>query len=376
MSEMPWKYRCHVSRQFFPKAKVNVYASAEGPFGILRATPMAVRMKDIADDLNVSVVTVSKVLRNEGDISAATRERVLKRAGELNYQPNWVARSLVTRRTYIIGLVVPDLMHSFFAEVAKGVTSRVRPAGYSVVIANSEEDPELEAREVELLMARQVDGLLIASCQPQSNTSIFKRINELKVPYVLMDRDFDSLDANYVGVRNEDLGFAATKHLIEQGFKRIAHIRGPQLTTGVGRWRGYAAALQQQGLKVPARYVVEGESDDVSGYAAMKKLLALEPQPDAVFCFNDPVAMGAIRAIKEAGLRIPGDIAIVGAGNVRYSDLLQVPLSTLDQGSSLMGQHAADLLLELIGAKRTPKPKRVLMTPRLINRESSMRLPG
>src|SRR5882724_10765767 len=150
-------------------------------------TTMAVTMQDIARDVGVSVVTVSKVLRNKGEISVATRKRVLRRAKALNYQTNWVARSLVTRRTYTIGLLLPDFRHPFFAEIAKAVAETVRPRGYHVIISYFEEDPELEATEAESLVARQVDGLIVASAQAPSS-DLFQRIRARKVPFVLIDR--------------------------------------------------------------------------------------------------------------------------------------------------------------------------------------------
>jgi len=330
-------------------------------------------MKDIARDLNVSVVTISKVLRNHSDIGPATRKRVLQRVKELGYQPNWVARSLVTRRTYIIGLVVPDLMHSFFAEVAKGVGRKLRPRGYNVVISNSEEDSQLEAEEVNLLLARQVDGLLLASAQKPGQSDLFERIEEHKVPVVLIDRRISGLDLSYVGVDDKQVGLLATEHLIERGCRRIAHIRGPQISTGLGRLAGYRQALSRHGLRVASRYVLAGDSGDSTGYEAMRRLLALDPPPDGVFCYNDPVAAGAMKAVLEAGLRVPEDLAVVGAGNVHYSDLLRVPLSTVDQSSSLIGEHAADLLLDLVESKRPRRPRTILLAPKLVVRDSTNR---
>jgi LacI family transcriptional regulator, galactose operon repressor len=334
---------------------------------------MPVRMKDIARDLNVSVVTVSKVLRNHSDIGPVTRERVLQRVKELGYQPNWVARSLVTRRTYIIGLVVPDLMHSFFAEVAKGVGRKIRPRGYNVVISNSEEDAQLEAQEVNLLLARQIDGLILASAQKPGESDLFERIEEHKVPVVLIDRRISGLDLSYVGVDDEQVGRLATEHLIERGCRRIAHIRGPQISTGLGRLEGYRQALSRHGLRVASRYVLTGDSGDSTGYEAMRRLLALDPPPDGVFCYNDPVAAGAMKAALEAGLRVPEDLAVVGAGNVHYSDLLRVPLSTVDQSSSQIGEHAADLLLDLVESKRPRRPRTILLAPKLVVRDSTNR---
>lgn len=334
---------------------------------------MPVRMKDIARDLNVSVVTVSKVLRNHSDIGPATRERVLQRVKELGYQPNWVARSLVTRRTYIIGLVVPDLMHSFFAEVAKGVGRKIRPRGYNVVISNSEEDAQLEAQEVNLLLARQIDGLILASAQKAGQSDLFQRIEEHKVPVVLIDRRISGLDLSYVGVDDEQVGLLATEHLIERGCRRIAHIRGPQISTGLGRLAGYRQALSRHGLRAASRYVLAGDSGDSTGYEAMRRLLALDPPPDGVFCYNDPVAAGAMKAALEAGLRVPEDLAVVGAGNVHYSDLLRVPLSTVDQSSSQIGEHAAELLLDLVESKRPRRPRTILLAPKLVVRDSTNR---
>src|SRR3954452_17059334 len=178
------------------------------------ATNAPVRLKDIARDLNVSVMTVSKVVRGCADVGAETRSRVLAKIKEMNYQPNWVARSLAARRTFMIGLIVPDLMHSFFAEIAKGVAETIRPLGYDVVICNSEEDGELEASEVERLLARQVDGLLIASAQPPSSTGLFEHLDARGTPYVLIDRRFSGTHAPYVGADDEEIGRLATRHLI------------------------------------------------------------------------------------------------------------------------------------------------------------------
>lgn len=333
-------------------------------------------MKDIAQDLNVSVVTVSKVLRNQGDISAETRERVLRRARELNYQPNWVARSLVTRRTYLIGLVVPDLMHSFFAEVARAVTRKVRASGYSVVISNSDEDPELEVQEVEGLIGRRVDGLIVASSQPDGKLKLFRRMTEEKIPFVLIDRMIRGVKASFAGTDDPQIGRMATEHLIEQGCTRIAHLRGSDNTPGEGRFEGYKAALAAHGLPFRESLVISGRHSDSSGYEAMKELLRQNAKPDGVVGYNDPVAAGAMKAILEAGLRIPEDVAVIGAGNVHYSDLLRVSLTTVDQNSSALGDHAADLLLEHIESKQPVKPRRILMQPQVIVRDSSLRKRG
>jgi LacI family transcriptional regulator len=334
---------------------------------------LAVRMKDIAEDLGVSLMTVSKALRSHSDISEETRKRVLKRAQELDYRPNWIARSLVTRRTYMAGLVIPDLMHSFFAEVAKGVARRLEPHGYQIVMANSDESVEAEQRQIEMLVARNVDGLIVASAQSSWKKQALEVLRSRKVPFVLIDREPAGVDANYVGVKDEEIGAMATEHLYEQGCRRIAHVRGAETPNSLGRLRGYRRALAKFGLKARSDYVVSGGRDDAGGCDAMLKLLACKEPPDGVFCYNDPVAAGAIRAVLDAGLKVPRDVAIVGAGNVHYSDLLRVPLSTIDQSSSLIGETAAELLVECMEAKSAREPKHMLIPPRLIVRESSRR---
>ena len=337
---------------------------------------MAVRLKDIARDLGVSVVTVSKVLRDHRDISADTRERVRRRMRELNYRPNLTARALVTGRTYSVGVIVPDLVHPFFSEVAKGLSRVLRAKSYSLVISSSEEDPELEKSEIEQMLARRVDALVIASTQ--WTVESFRRIEEQRTPYVLIDRRFAGLAANFVGVDDERLGELAAEHLIERGCRQIAHIRGPEVSTALGRLEGFRRALSRRGAMVPNSYIVEGESSDdagdASGYRAMRKLLRLAPRPDGVFCYNDPIAMGALKAILEAGLRVPDDIAVMGCGNVHYSGLLRVPLTSIDQDSRGIGERAAKLALSLVEAGGAPvRPATILLRPRLVPRESTAR---
>jgi LacI family transcriptional regulator len=332
---------------------------------------MPVRLQDIARSLDVSVVTVSKVLRNQGKISTATRKRVLRRAKQLNYQANWIARSLVMRRTFTVGLLLPDFTHPFFAEVTKAVAQTVRPQGYHLILSYFEEDPELERTEADSLIARQVDGLIAATAQ--SRPDWFEGILKRKLPLVLIDRPIPGLPASFVGTDNETVGKLATSHLIALGCRRIAHLRGPGIGIAAARLAGYRQALKKHNITVPSRYVLAARYVDHSGYTAMRKLLKSDPIPDGVFCYNDPVAIGAMKAISEAGLRIPQDIAVVGAGNVQYSDVLAIPLTTVDQGAAQMGRQAAEFLMEQIGAKHKPRIRRVLIPPRLVVRQSTQR---
>ena len=331
-------------------------------------------MKDIAQDLGVSLMTVSKALRSHSDISEKTRQRVLKRMRELNYQPDWIARSMVTGRTYLVGLLLPDLMHSFFAEVAMGVARKLQPLGYQVMISDTEENAEVEKRNLQALASRKVDGLIIASAQRQRDLKVFRALERAGTPYVLIDRMVQGATGNYVGVKDEEVGRIATEHLIAAGFRRIAHIRGPAISTGRGRLRGYRRALQKRGMRIRPEYIVSGEWGDRGGYEAMLQLMRRNPRPDAVFCYNDPVAAGAMKAAFEMNLRVPEDVAIIGAGNVHYSDLLRVPLSTVDQSSSLIGERAAELLWDCMEAKRAPAAKRILIAPTLLARDSTRRV--
>ncbi|HTZ57082.1 MAG TPA: LacI family DNA-binding transcriptional regulator [Acidobacteriaceae bacterium] len=339
---------------------------------------MATRLKDIADDLGLSVVTVSKVLRDHPDIGEETRKRVLKRMRELNYQPNFAARSLVTGQTWTLGLVVPDLLHPFFAEIAKAISDVSRKHGYCLLISSSNEDPELEIQEINQLLARRVDVILVASAQ--SSVNCFRMIEEQKTPYILIDRRFADLEANFVGVDDEAIGMLATSHLLEQQCRRIAHIRGPNVSTANGRFRGYKRALASHKLTPLRGHVVSlGTSGDhrgeKGGYEATREILASEKPPDGIFCFNDPSALGAMRAILDAGLRIPEDVAVVGSGNLSYADLLRVPLSSIDQGSESIGKYAAELALKITRKKVQIKPKTHFISPRLIVRASSRRFP-
>jgi LacI family transcriptional regulator len=334
---------------------------------------MTATMLDIAKAVNVSVVTVSKVLRNQGRISEATRQRVLSQAKLMNYQMNWAARSLVTRRTYTIGLLVPEFAHAFFGEIARAVAQTIRPHGYHLVISSFEEDPELEASEADALLARQVDGLILASSQPPRRLAMFQHMRQRKTPFVLIDRPIAGLRATFVGVDNRAIGELATRHLIACGCTRIAHLGGPDLEIAKDRLEGYRRALAKARLPRLEKYVVAGGRGYEFGEAGMRQLLKVKPVPDGVFCFNDPVAIGAMKAILETGLKIPRDIALVGAGNVHYSDSLAVPLTTIDQGTCRTGMLAAELLLAQIAAKRTTPPKKILLEPKLVPRESTRR---
>lgn len=333
---------------------------------------MAIRLKDIARDLNVSVVTVSKVLRGNRDIGDETRQRVLKRMKELNYRPNMMARGLASGRTFTVGLVVPDLVHPFFAEFAKSLSGVLRANNQALILASSEEDPEVELQEIRTLLGRGIDVLLIASCQAKLRN--FYELGDEKTPYLLFDRNFPYLAAHFVGSDDVKVGEMATRHLIEIGRKRIAHIGGQNTSPSFDRMRGYRNTLAEARLTVPEEYIVKRErfeeTGDTAGFQAMQELLQLNPRPDAVFCYNDMSAIGAIEATLKAGLRVPEDIAFIGCGNLRYADYLRVPLSSVDHSTAELGRIAGEMALELASKPDQP-PRSVMLEPRLVIRQST-----
>jgi LacI family transcriptional regulator len=332
---------------------------------------MAIRLKDIAADLGVSTVTVSKVLRGGLDIGERTRARVLQRMAELNYQPNMQARGLASGRSFAIGLVVPDLVHPFFGEFAKSLAGNLRASGLALVVASSEEDPEIERQEIRTLVNRGVDVLLVASCQRGKEAQFFTG----KPPILLIDRNIPNLRSNFVGSDNVLVGELATRHLIGLGRKRLAHIGGQGTSPSMDRLKGFRNALSVAGIKLPRGYVVTRErfeeTGDSAGYRAMQELLAQKQRPDAVFCYNDLSAIGAMQAAMQAGLSIPGDIAFVGCGNLRYAEYLKVPLTSVDQSIERMGEAAARRALAL-SLKPEDLPQTALVEPKLIVRQSTV----
>ena len=335
---------------------------------------MGVRLKDIAEELNVSMVTVSKVLRNKPGVGETTRNRVLRLARKLNYRPNLLASSLASGKSYTVGLIVPDLVHTFFAELAKGVSSGLREHFYQLILASAEEEPKQERQEIEHLLARGVDALLIASCQ--DNAAGFKSLVSAKIPYVLIDRLLPKLDAFFVGTDDVAAGRIATEHLIRLGRQRIAHIGGEKMSTSVGRLNGYKEALAGNHIPFRPEYVaVRSKLEEVGiqvGTSAMSDLLKLKKRPDAVFCYNDLTAIGAIHCLLANGLRVPEDVAVIGCGNLRLSSYLEVPLSSIDQSAHRQGFEAAGLALSLIAGKQKHGATHLLVEPKLIPRDSTI----
>jgi LacI family transcriptional regulator len=329
-------------------------------------------MKRIARELGVSITTVSKVLNNREDIGHATRARVLAKVAELGYQPNAVARSLTLRRTHTLGVVIPDLMHSFFVEIVAGLESVASARGYGLLLCSSNENPTKERAELEMLRHRQVDGIILASVNASGNTDLLQRLAALDVGLVMIDRDdHPTVKCDRVVTDDVKVGRLATSHLIERGRTAIAHIMGPPIAHAKRRAEGYRSALKAHRVRARPEWLVRGGFMEGDGYRAMKQLLALEPRVDAVFAANDPSAIGAMKAVWDAGLRVPDDVAIVGAGDIALGDLLRVSLTTVGWSRDEQGKRAAELLLDRIGPEPSDEFRSVVIAPQLIVRESS-----
>ena len=338
---------------------------------------MSTTMKRIAAELGVSVTTISKVLNDQPDIGSETRARVLQHVERLGYRPNAVARSLSLKRTHTLGVVIPDLMHSFFVEIVAGIEAVMSARGYGLLLCSSGENPAKERSELEMLRARQVDGIVLASAHASGNTDLLKAVARRGCALVLIDRDdHPSVQCHRVITDDEEVGRLATDHLIGAGRRAVAHIGGPPVLHARRRELGYTAALGDRGMTARPEWIVRAGFMEADGYRAMKELLALAPSGravDAVFAANDPAAIGAMKAVWEAGLSVPDDIAIVGAGDVAYGDLLRVPLTTVSWSKEEQGRRAAELLLDQMGAHPGGPFHRVVVPPRLVVRGSSVR---
>jgi LacI family transcriptional regulator len=323
---------------------------------------MAVTLADIARELDVSKMTVSRAINNHPSINPETRERVLAVARRMNYQPNQHARALVTNRSYLIGIVVPDLMNLYFAEVARAIESIARPAGFQLVICSTDEDATREIGEVEALLHR-TDGLIISSVLPPTEAKAYRKMIQEGAKIVLVDRTMGNLNSPAVATDNVKVGALATEHLIALGHRRILHLRGDASSVSAERFKGYKEALAKHRLPYDEGLVRPCGLLESQGYETTSRYLQEGDLADAIFAVNDPVAIGAMQALEDSGLRAGKDIALVGAGNIHYSDMLRVPLTTVSWSRSVMGQQAARLLLQLIRNEAPAAKKQLLILP-------------
>jgi LacI family transcriptional regulator len=332
---------------------------------------MPTTLADIARELGISKMTVSRAINNHPEVNAETRERVLTVARRLRYQPNQHARALITNRSYLLGMVVPDLMHSYFAEILRGIELVARAADLQILVCNTYEDAGKEIAEVEALRQR-TDGLIVASALPPDQGQPYRKLIKEGLKLALVDRLLDNLRCPAVTTDNTLVGMMATEHLIGLGYRRIGHLRGASASVAKERFEGYKQALAKHRLRFDPALVRECGFLEDQGYEAMRAWIAEGDLPEAIFAANDPEAIGAMQALTEAGYRVGSDVAVVGAGNVHYGDMLGVPLTTVSWSTTDMGQEAARLLIELIERKATSQSaQRVTLPPRLVVRRSS-----
>jgi len=330
---------------------------------------MPTTLADIARALGVSKMTVSRAINNHPEIRPETRARILDAAQRMNYRPNQFARALTTNRSYLLGVIVPDLMHSYFAEICRGVETIAKPLGYQNLICSTDENVANEESEVEALLPR-TDGLILASSASLEETKFYKRITRERAKIVLIDRQLEGIKCPSVTTDDVKVGSLATEHLLGLGHRRVGHLKGTVASTAALRFEGYRKALARHHVAFDSDLVRECGFTEPDGYRAMKEWMRNGNLPSAIFAANDPAAIGAMSAIAEAGLNIPEDIAIVGGGNIHYGDMLRVPLTTVAWSTAEMGQAAARLVIDLVEGKRGTKEQHVIVEPELVVRAS------
>lgn len=334
-----------------------------------------VSLKDIAEACGLSVMTVSRALRDTKVVKPQTRERILEAAREMGYVPNRLASSFGRQKTMTVGLVIPDLEHSIFPTLIKGIEGALSGEGYNLLLCCAYNRPEKEEREIQSLLERRVDGIILAPASAASSADAVSRIQAMRVPCVFVDRIVPGLELDAVTVDDFEGALQVVSHLIEQGYSRIAHIGGPEgVWTAEERLRGYRKAMAQAKRPVRAEHIIRASLTVEEGEAAMERLLDLPERPDAVFCVNDPTALGAYKTIRRRGLRLPGEIGLAGFSATLESELLETPLTTVAQDAAALGRQAAALLLtRMQGESAPPHPVHEVVKTRLIVRQSTMR---
>ena len=334
-----------------------------------------VTIRDVAAAAGFSVNTVSRALNDKPDVSADTKARVLEAAHRLGYRPNKLARGLRSNKTQTIGVIVTDIANPFFAAVVKGIEHSVRDQGWSIILGNTEENPDREIELVQLMLAEQIDGLLITPSQQTTRT--LSLLAESHLPFVLLGRHFADSDADYVVTDDVRGGYLATEYLIKSGHRRIAMINGPlHISSAQERLLGYRNALHRYGIEYDESLVINDALTVNDGYRAAQSLCAHAPRVSAMFAYSDFVAFGVMRGIWDVGLRIPDDLAVVGYDDIEFSSYLEVPLTTVRIPKQRLGQRAAQILLEKIRNGDEPIRHEIKLDVKLAVRRSTALLQG
>lgn len=331
-----------------------------------------VTAKEVAAKLGISTMTVSRVMNKRSNVDETTRKRVLAAAQELGYRPNQIAKSLVLQKTHTIGVVVPEITHSFFPEVIRGIEEEAYRAQYHLILMHSAESVERERDAIQTLESKLVDGILISTAQSAADTDCYRDVLRRGIPIVFFDRCVHNIGASCVSIDDEESAQRITSHLIDHGYSPLAHLSGPRhISIGSDRLNGFLRALSERGVAAQPDLIVEAGFHESGGYAAMNKLLDLPAaaRPRAVVAVNDPAAFGAIRAILERGLRIPQDIAIVGFTDDIRAALMPSPLTTIRQPGFEIGRRAASKLIAVIEGT-SPDVEEIVVKTDEVHRES------
>jgi len=331
-----------------------------------------VTIKDIARELGISPSTVSRALKDHPDISPQTKIQVRELVEKLKYKPNAVALSLRSRKTNIIGVIVPEMVHHFFSSVISGIEEEAIAAGYNVMIFQSNESYEREILNVQALLASRVDGVLVSISKNTKKISHLKELMDNDIPVVLFDRANDELETDKVIVDDFTGALEAVEYLIKSGCRRIAHFAAPQhMNIGYLRQRGYISALEKNGIAIDDDLIVKCDTHH-EALEETHKIMALPNPPDAFFTVNDLAAAGVLTVLKKLGLKVPEDISIIGFSDTLVSTVTDPPLSSVSQHGFEMGQIAAKILLQRVESGiENLKPVTEVLKTDLILRQST-----
>lgn len=332
-----------------------------------------VTIKDLARELNISASTVSRALKDHPDISKETKRAVQELAQRLNYQPNAVALSLKQRRSNTIGVIIPEIVHYFFSSVISGIEDVAYDAGFNVIICQSNERYEREVANAKTLLSSRVDGVLVSISKETTDYKHLYNFSNNEVPMVFYDRVVPDIIADQVIIDDFDAAYKATRHLIDSGRSRIAHLGGPMaLLIGQRRKDGYIKALTEAGISVDEDLIIEADSFEKARMAIMK-LINQKKKFDGVFATNDLTAIGAMQTIQKKGYKIPDEIAIVGFSDGRFSGITDPTLTSVDQHGYEMGTMATQMLLKRITSEDDEYPAETkVLNANLIVRGSSI----
>jgi LacI family transcriptional regulator, repressor for deo operon, udp, cdd, tsx, nupC, and nupG len=324
-------------------------------------------IKDVAKLANVSTATVSRVLRNAGNVTEETKRRVLEAIEALNYQPNVLGRYLRRMETETVLVIVPDITNPFFSKVLRGIEAVALERGYQVLLGDTQNDVQLEEQYLNVLPQKQVDGMIFLTARTRKE--LMEEMSR-QFPIVLACEYLEGTDIPTVSIDNISSARKATEHLIGLGHRRIAHLTGPMdVILSRDRLRGYYQALAQHDIDVDAALVQEGDFSFESGYNVTLKLLALEKPPTAIFAANDAMAIGAIKAVRHRGGRVPEDVAVVGFDDIQMASIFEPGVTTIAQPMFDIGKQAMKLLLQLIDGEEVDR-RQFVLPDRLVIRES------